>query len=121
MQPLDPAKVVIIGEEPSRSALAKTLRVGGYAVNESSKADAERVIAHEAPDLIVARLADHNELASCPSLKLTFRTGIPVILVSNIFNQSKCRVKGLQDGGDACLAEPVEPSELLAQVKCLLR
>jgi len=121
MQPLDPAKVVIIGEEPANGALAKTLRGGGYAVSESRTADAETTIAKKAADLIVLRLADHKGLASCPRLKSSLQTGVPVILISNTFDRSECRAEGLQAGGDACLAEPIEPSELLAQVKCLLR
>lgn len=121
MQPPDPAKVAIIGEEPPGGTLAKILREGGYAVHESSTADVERLIASQTADLVVLRLSNHDGLADCPKLKSSLQTGVPVILLSRTFDQSERRAEGLQAGGAACLMEPVEGSELLAQVKCLLR
>jgi PAS domain S-box-containing protein len=46
---------------------------------------------------------------------------IPVILVTAIKTDAESRVKGLDLGADAFISKPVEPAELAAQVKVMLR
>ncbi len=46
---------------------------------------------------------------------------IPVILVSALGSIAESRVKGLNAGGDVFIAKPIDPAELVAQVKVMLR
>jgi PAS domain S-box-containing protein len=121
MQRSDPATVVIIGEESTSGALSKTLIQERYTVRHSSLANVEKLMASEKVDLVILRFSDCHGFADCHTLKSALQTGVPVILVCNGFSQSGCRTEGLQAGGSACLTEPIDPRELLAQATCLLR
>ena len=46
---------------------------------------------------------------------------IPVIMITDIRSDSENLVKGLKIGADAFLSKPIDPIELLAQVKIMLR
>lgn len=46
---------------------------------------------------------------------------IPVILVSALGSIAESRVKGLNAGGDVFISKPIDPAELVAQVKVMLR
>ncbi len=46
---------------------------------------------------------------------------IPVVMVTAIKIDTESRIKGLESGADAFLAKPIEPGELIAQVKVMFR
>lgn len=46
---------------------------------------------------------------------------IPVIMVTAIKIDTGSRIKGLESGADAFLAKPIDPGELIAQVKVMFR
>ena len=46
---------------------------------------------------------------------------IPIIMVSALGSISESRAKGLDAGADAFVAKPIDPAELVAQVKVMLR
>ena len=78
----------------------------------------------ELPDVILLDISmpapDGFEV--CRYLKSEKTTGhIPIILITAIKIDTKSRVKGLDLGADAFISKPVEPAELAAQVKVMLR
>lgn len=78
----------------------------------------------EMPDVILLDICmpapDGFEV--CRYLKSEKATGhIPIILITAITTDAKSRVKGLRLGADAFISKPVEPVELAAQIKVILR
>jgi PAS domain S-box-containing protein len=121
MQRSTPTKVAIVGEEPASLTLSNTLIQEGYTVHQADEPTAELLIANQRVDLVIVRLSTLEELAICQTLQSGLQGGIPVILVCESFCRTECRTEGLKVGGAACLTEPIEGRELLAQVTRLLR
>jgi len=46
---------------------------------------------------------------------------IPVVLITEIKTDPESRIKGLEIGADAFLSKPIDPAELSAQIKVMLR
>lgn len=63
-----------------------------------------------------------NGYEVCKRLKADERTShIPVIMVTAIETDTQSRIKGLEIGGDAFIAKPIDEEELAAQVNVMLR
>jgi PAS domain S-box-containing protein len=126
MESPNAAKLLIIGPKGSdRSILINCLREAGHRLGEA-KTGTEGLarIAAESPELVVVDLdlPDIGGLEVCRRIKSRPQSAtVPVILLSSVFAKSSRRVEGLEAGADKCLAEPIEPGELLAQVKAILR
>ena len=126
MQRPNAAKLLIIGQpESNRSVLARSLREAGHELGEAATgSEGLALVASAAPELVVLglELPDMGGLEVCRRIKANpLSATVPVILLSTVFNKSVRRVEGLEAGADKCLAEPIEPSELLAQVGAILR
>src|SRR6266404_1501500 len=126
MQRPNAAKLLIIGQEESnRGILARSLREAGHELGEATTGtEGLALIASAAPELVVLglELPDIGGLEVCRRIKARPQSAtVPVILFSTVFNRSVRRVEGLEAGADKCLAEPIEPRELVAQVGALLR
>lgn len=123
-QPINPTILVVDDNEAMRYALVRHLHRAGYKTREAGTAREARRMALEKPDLIIldVKLPDGLGYDVCREIKadLSTRT-IPVLHISATFRMSSDRVKGLDSGADAFLTGPVEPDELLANVKVLLR
>ncbi|XHX81254.1 MAG: response regulator [Stenomitos frigidus ULC029] len=81
-------------------------------------------IAEHQPALVIldVQLPDLNGFEVCRQIKLNPETAfIPVLHLSASFVQSQDKAEGLDSGADAYLAQPVEPIELVATVRSLLR
>jgi sigma-B regulation protein RsbU (phosphoserine phosphatase) len=111
-------------DETNRLYLAWVFRGGGYAVREAATGlDALRLAADQ-PDLIIldVHLPDVSGLEVCRRLKAEPATArIPVLHLSAAFVTSGDRATGLEAGADGYLVKPVDPQELLASVRALLR
>jgi PAS domain S-box-containing protein len=118
------ARVIVAGEETNRRDIARILHNAGHHVREVALAsEVLRVVSAEAPDLAVLQSGSANQenLDFCRRVHERPRAaGTAVVLVSRAFADSAQRVAGLEAGAGACLAEPIEPAELLAQANCLL-
>src|SRR6266853_5587073 len=126
MQRPNGAKLVMIGQQDSsRSVLARSLREAGHELGEAATGtEGLAMVAAGSPELVVLglELPDLGGLEVCRRIKASPQSAtVPVILLSTVFNKSVRRVEGLEAGADKCLAEPIEPSELLAQVGSILR
>ncbi|HEV7300092.1 MAG TPA: PAS domain S-box protein [Tepidisphaeraceae bacterium] len=111
-------------DEANRYAVTRSLLKAGYDVIEAgSGAEALRK-ANENPELIIldVRLPDINGFEVCRRLKADPGTAdIPVLHLSASFISSQDKAQGLDGGADAYLVRPVEPVELVATVRSLLR
>jgi DNA-binding response OmpR family regulator len=76
------------------------------------------------PDVVVldVKLPDMSGFEVCRRIRETPRLARTAVLhVSAHLTTSESRVEGLEGGADAYLVQPVDPTELLATVRALLR
>ncbi len=124
--PQNAFKIVLLvdSNEENRCASANYLRTAGYEIWEASTgADALR-LARKNPSLIVldVRLPDMSGFDVCTRLKSNPATSsIPVLHTSSAIVQSSDRIRGLEGGADGYLIFPIEPEELVATIRALLR
>jgi signal transduction histidine kinase len=112
------------GDEGTRGILSDLLRQAGYDVREASSGEQALQLARESPQLIIldVGLPDLDGLEVCRRLKRDPRTGaIPVLQTSATHVSAERKVEGLDSGADGYLVQPVEPAELVATVRALLR
>jgi PAS domain S-box-containing protein len=111
--------------EDARYLRTRALREAGFEVREAgSGQEALRLAESERPDLVVldVRLPDIDGREVCRRLKAAPETrAIPVLQVSAVLIDGQSRAEGLESGADAYLAEPVDPVELVATARALLR
>lgn len=111
--------------EPMLYAKSRVLRGAGFMVHEAQTgADALRMVRELRPQVVLldVKLPDMNGMDVCkmiradPSLSLTL-----VLQTSATFTDGAARIRALDSGADSYLVEPMEPGELLANVRALLR
>lgn len=111
--------------ETNRYVVARVLRNAGFAVVEAATGEAGlQAIASVKPDLVILdiQLPNMNGFEVCRQIKSNPATAnLPVLHLSAHFTESRDKAQGLDSGADAYLAQPVEPIELIATVKALLR
>ena len=110
--------------EAQRYAVSRVLRNAGFHVFEARTGQQALEMSASRPDLIVldVNLPDISGIEVCKRLKaeeLTART--PILQVSATLVSTEARVAGLEGGADAYLTQPIEPKELIATVRALLR
>lgn len=116
------AVILVVDDDPSiRESLSSELRVCGYTVVAASDgAEALRVFATHAPDLVLTDLAmprsDGFELIS--ALRATSRT--PIIVLS-VRGNDPDKVRALDLGADDFVTKPFSVPELLARIRAQLR
>ena len=120
------ARILVVDDNgPLRYALARTLRQHAFDVLEvATGEEALRVAGAERPDLVLldVNLPDIHGFEVARELKASERTkNIPILQISASFVQMEHRMAGLEAGADAYLVEPVEPGELVANIRALLR
>ena len=107
-----------------RYATTRVLRQAGYQVIEAGTGAEALEQAERQPDLIIldVNLPDVSGFEVARRIKSSPDTAaIPVLQMSAAYRDPEHRVQGLEEGADAYLAQPVEPRELLATVRALLR
>ena len=109
----------------ARYAKSRILTHAGLKVIEASNGEDAIARAHaDKPDLILldVKLPDINGLEVCRRLKENPATKTILILqTSASFIDPADKVRALDGGADNYLVEPIEPDELIANVKALLR
>lgn len=111
-------------DEPTRYALSRILRHAGFAVCEAGTGAEALVQARQHPDLILldVQLPDVDGFEVCRRLKAEATLAdIPVVHLSAHFTHSDDKAQGLETGADAYLVHPVEPRELVATVRAMVR
>jgi len=109
--------------EAVRYAKTHTLRTAGFRVEEAvTGAEALLKVAELHPSLVLldVRMPDISGIEVCRRIKAEHPTTM-VLQVSASYISSADRIIGLESGADSYLAQPVEPAELIAAVRALLR
>ncbi len=108
-----------------RYVISSWLRRDGYTVLEAETgAQALALITSEPVHLAVldVHLPDMNGFEVCARIKADPRTAsTPVVHISAVAVEPRDRTAGLDGGADAYLTDPIEPQEMLATVRSLLR
>lgn len=110
--------------EAQRYAVSRVLRNAGFRVLEARTGQQALEMSVSGPDLIVldVNLPDISGIEVCKRLKAEATTArTPVLQVSATLVSTEARVAGLEGGADAYLTQPIEPKELIATVRALLR
>jgi PAS domain S-box-containing protein len=110
--------------EAQRYAVGRVLRRAGFHVLEASTGRQALEMMPMRPDLVVldVNLPDINGIEVCKQIKSSeAATRTPVLQVSATLVSTQARVAGLEGGADAYLVQPIEPEELIATVRALLR
>ena len=111
-------------DEANRYMVTRILEQAGYTVSEAENGREALLFARRKPQLIVldVKLPDISGLEVCRRLKADAELRkIPVLQTSATFVSAERRIEGLDSGADAYLAQPIEPPELIATVRSLLR
>jgi PAS domain S-box-containing protein len=111
--------------EGNRYAVVRTLQRAGFRTDEAATGnEALAKVRATRPDLVVLdiQLPDISGFEVCQIIKSDAAlASIPVLQVSADFTDVEHRTRGLELGADGYLAHPVEPPELVATVRALLR
>ena len=120
-----PISILLVDDDqPKRYTIAHVLRREGYHVVEGGTGSDALRLAAQRPDLIVldVHLPDVDGFQVCRQLKADPATAsIPVLHLSSVFVGSEFRTQGLDSGADGYLSQMIEPPELVATVRALLR
>ncbi|MEH2284851.1 MAG: response regulator [Nostoc sp.] len=111
--------------EANRYIVTRILQNAGFTVVEAATgATGLKAAVEHQPALVIldVKLPDISGFEVCRQIKANPETAfIPVLHLSASFIQSQDKAEGLDSGADAYLVQPVEPIELLATVRSLLR
>ena len=117
-----PQRILVVDDDPDvRSLLSDHLIQAGYLVDTAQNAAAMwQLIACSQPTLIVLDIALPGEdgLALCRRLQAH---GRPAVIVLGAFDAPAERINTLETGADNYVAKPVDPRQLLARIRALLR
>jgi signal transduction histidine kinase len=123
--PIDPVILNVDDTDAARYAKTRILQRAGFRVLEAGSGSEALRLAHEAaPDLILldTKLPDINGFEVCRQLKQDPHTSMVLVLqTSASYLSSPDKVRALDSGADNYLFEPIEPEELVANVRALLR
>ena len=116
--------LVVDDEDANRYVISRHLRGAGYDVIEASTGTQalEQIGSH--PDLVIldVKLPDINGREVCRLIKASPETqNIIVVHASAAFVAPEDRIQGLECGADGYLTYPLNPVELVANVRALLR
>jgi len=118
-----PSILVVDDDEASRYVKARVLESQGFAVEQAGTGErALDSIAAKEPDLVLldVKLPGIDGIEACRIIKKRWPM-VFVLHTSAAYRRPSDRTRGLDSGADGYLAEPVEPGELVANVRSLLR
>lgn len=124
MNSLKPVILVVDDNEYGRYATCKMLGEAGFDVIEADSGKSALEKAIQNPSLIVLdiNLPDMSGFEVCKVLKENEETKyIPILFLTAQYLKIEDKVTGLDIGADAYLTQPVQPAELVATVRALLR
>jgi PAS domain S-box-containing protein len=111
-------------DEINRTTFALVFREAGFEVKEAATGREALRLAEEKPDVVIldVNLPDINGVEVCRYIKMHPATrAIPVMHMSAVYVSPEDKTHALEEGADAYVTKPIEPRELVAQVKALLR
>jgi signal transduction histidine kinase len=123
----DPAAMTILvvdDNETNRYTTGRYLKNAGFQVREAASGKEALQLAQDQPTLIIldVQLPDMTGFSVCQQIKASLTTAsIPVLHTSASFRTVRDKTFGLEGGADAYLTSPLEPEELIATVRSLIR
>jgi len=123
-QPPSPVVLIVEDDEAKRYMLARMLELAGFRTREAATAADALTLAREGPDVLLldVRLPDLTGFEVSRRLKQDPATSsIPIIQMSASFTTTQDKTQGLLGGADGYLVAPVEPEELVATLRTVLR
>jgi cyclic di-GMP phosphodiesterase len=120
-----PGRILVVDDHAENVALLiRLLSRDGHAVEGASTGEAalERIHANP-PDLVLLDviMPGMDGFATCRELKREPSTRlIPVVLVTGLYDSAD-RIEGIEAGADDFLGKPIDPPELRARIRSLLR
>ena len=120
-----PLILVVDDSEPGRYVAVRTLRNAGFrTIETASGLEALSLADSERPDLVLLdiRLPDIDGFEVCKQLRRNQNLpSLAIIQQSATFEAAEYKVRALEGGADTFLADPVEPTVLVATVRAMLR
>ncbi|PLX12326.1 MAG: hypothetical protein C0598_06225, partial [Marinilabiliales bacterium] len=121
-------KILAIDDQPDnlvtlKAVLKTQLKNCEVITARSGQEGIDLAIEHQ-PDTILLDIImpEMDGFETCNKLKENHQTNhIPIILITAIKTDPKSRIRGLEIGADSFLSKPIDPYELIAQVKVTLR
>src|SRR5262245_16050668 len=117
-------RLLVVGDDEGRAVIGRTLRAGSIDATEATTGHHALQLASDNPSVIVIE----GPLAALPAFELigklranTQTAVIPILYMSASFAREDGRLFGSNDGADAYLAHPIEPSVIVATVRSLMR
>src|SRR5690349_22874727 len=119
------ARVLVVDDtEGNRYATSRLLRSAGFDVRESATGGEALEAVREHPDLIVldVNLPDMTGFEVVERLRRSPElAAIPVLHLSASFTTNADHARGLDQGADAYLTHPIDPTVFVATVRALIR
>ena len=119
------ARILVVDDDPKvRAVLERVLLKDGHTIETAENGHAAlAAIERRPPDVILTDVTmpgmDGFEL--CERLKMNVVTRlIPVVMVTGLSDRDN-RIKGVELGADEFLTKPVDPQELRARIRSLMR
>jgi DNA-binding response OmpR family regulator len=122
--PRAPRVLVVDDSEGNRYATTRLLRSVGFEVEESKTGREALTAVQTHPDLIVldVNLPDMTGFEVVERLRRSPElASIPVLHLSASFTSNADRARGLDQGADAYLTHPIDPTVFVATVRALIR
>ena len=117
-----PARILLVDDEVSiQRAVGPLLRSRGYDVEVAeSGEDALRIVASQAPDLIVLDLGLPDVEGTEVCRRVRAESTVPIIVLSARGAEAE-KVRALELGADDYVTKPFGPDELVARIRVALR
>jgi PAS domain S-box-containing protein len=116
--------LVVDDTEANRYATSRILRSAGFDILEATTGEEALAALDEAPDVVVldVNLPDMSGFDVVQRMRRRPRQlGIPVLHLSASYTTNTDRARGLDQGADAYLTHPLDPTVFVATVRALLR
>jgi PAS domain S-box-containing protein len=125
---IPPATILVIDDsESKRYTIVRYLSRAGYNILEAKTAEEGLATLNKAPEgiamaIVDVKLPDAIGYDICDSIRSDPKTAhLPLMHISATYTTTEHKVRGLDRGADAYLAGPIDPEELVANVKALIR
>jgi two-component system NtrC family sensor kinase len=117
--------LLVDDHEGNRYAKRRTLQRAGFTVIEAATGtQALQLIATRRPPIVLLdiKLPDISGLEVCQKIKSDPATmSTMVVQLSATFVEGRDKVRGLEQGADVYLVEPIQPDELIATIRAMQR